>query len=100
MSIHTPVVVLSFFSKSFSSFLLTKKRTYIVMKKEKHVEKWISLGALSLVASLQERSTLQNRRRNRQDFLKGKTIVCSPQRGIYGCPNEAIASWYAKKRVG
>ncbi len=70
------------------------------MKKEKRVEKWISLGALSLVASLQERSTLQNRRRNRQDFLKGKTIVCSPQRGIYGCPNEAIASWYAKKRVG
>lgn len=43
------------------------------MKKEKRVEKWISLGALSLVASLQERSTLQNRRRNRQDFLKGKT---------------------------
>ena len=26
------------------------------MKKEKRVEKWISLGALSLVASLQERS--------------------------------------------
>ena len=40
------------------------------MKKEKRVEKWISLGALSLVASLQERSTLQNRRRNRQDFLE------------------------------
>ena len=53
-SIHTPVVFLSFFSKSFSfsSFLLKKKRTYIVMKKEKRVEKWKSLGALSLVASL------------------------------------------------
>ncbi len=40
------------------------------MKKEKRVEKWISLGTLSLVASLQEWSTLQNRRRNRQDFLE------------------------------
>lgn len=72
MSIHTPVVVLSFFSKSFSfsSFLLKKKRTYIVMKKEKRVEKWISLGALSLVASLQERSALQNRRELKQNFLE------------------------------
>lgn len=40
------------------------------MKKEKRVEKWISLGALSLVVALHERSTLQNRRRNRQDFLE------------------------------
>lgn len=40
------------------------------MKKEKRVEKWISLGALSLVVSLQERSTLQNRRELRQYFLE------------------------------
>lgn len=50
-SIHTPVVVLSFFSRSFSfsSFLLKKKRTYIVKKKEKRVEKWITPGARSVV---------------------------------------------------
>ena len=40
------------------------------MKKEKRVEKWKTLGALSLVASLQERSTLQNRRELRQYFLE------------------------------
>lgn len=40
------------------------------MKKEKRVEKWISLGALSLVTSLQERSALQNRRELRQYFLE------------------------------
>ena len=65
------------------------------MKKEKRVEKWISHGALSLVASLQERSVLQNRRELRQNFLEREN-----KSGIYGCPNEAIASWYAKKRVG
>lgn len=71
-SIHTPVVVLSFFSRSFSfsSFLLKKKRTYIVMKKEKCVEKWITLGARSVVTSLQERSVLQNKRELRQYFLE------------------------------
>lgn len=61
------------------------------MKKEKRVEKWKSLGALSLVASLQERSTLQNRRRNRQDFLKGKTKGSS----LRMKPIDV----YAKKRV-
>lgn len=49
------------------------------MKKEKRVEKWISLSALSLVASLQERSTLQKKEEQTGFSRKGKQS-CDPLR--------------------
>ena len=69
------------------------------MKKEKRVEKWISLGALSLVASLQERSALQNRMELRQCFLERENNRVLPSAWNRQMSEWIIASWYAKKRV-
>ena len=91
-SIHTPIVVLSFFSRSFSfsSFLLKKKRTYIVKKKEKRVEKWITLGARSVVGDESRGGCLldhnrgcckKNKRSESRLLRKGATKVGAPASG-------------------
>lgn len=107
-SIHTPVVVLSFFSRSFSfsSFLLKKKRTYIVKKKEKRVEKWITLGARSVVGEESRGGRLLDHNRGCCKKIKAvKADLCGKGQQKWvplqarSAPETLATSWCAIKRA-